>query len=142
MITSYSKWNKKIVNKKTYLRCFSSCLIHAGFISYQPNETVFNLMSCRHFDSRSSPFISFLFLNIHQGKSIKCYPTDVLIKKSDIPGICFIWHHKWAAWAFLFCCSFLLFTAVNWNHSAILGMLFVLSCNFFQLLCVSTGESL
>lgn len=51
MITSYSKRNKKIVNKNTHLRCLSSCLICAGFTSDEPNETLFNLMSCRHFDS-------------------------------------------------------------------------------------------
>lgn len=109
MITSYSKWNKKIANKKTYLRCFSSCLIHAGFISDQPNETVFNLMSCRHFVSRPSPFISFLFLNIHQGKSKKCCPTDVHIKKVIFLGYVLFdtinWLHGSSCSVAVFCCS-------------------------------------
>lgn len=116
--------------------------MHAGFTSDQPNETIFDLMSWRHSDTRPGPFISSLFLNIHQGKFLKHCPTDVHKKESDVLGICFICHHRWAAWVFLFCCSFLLFIVVNWNHSAILGILVVLSGNFFQFLCVLTGESL
>ena len=116
--------------------------MHAGFPSDQPNETIFDLMSWRHSGSRPGPFISPVFLNVHQGKFLKCCPTDVCKKESDVPGMWFIWRCKWAAWIFLFSCSFRLFTVINWNHSAVLGTLVVLSCNFFQFLCVLTEESL
>lgn len=105
-------------------------------------ETVFDLMTCKHSHGRPGPFISSLFLNVPQVKFLKHCPTDVHNKESDVHGICFIWHLKWAAWVFLFCCSFLLFTVVNWNNSALLRMLVMLSGNFFQFLCILTGESL
>lgn len=62
----------------------------ASFTSDQPNETVFDLISCRHSDSRPGPFISPLLLSVRQGKFLKHYPTDVHEKKeSDVPGIYF-----------------------------------------------------